>query len=139
MDPAPPSLQDVLDRMQEMESRLTVCLDTKTSLTTVEFDAKLAVVSDELTTKVMDLSNEIEVLSTDIDLKMTTTLRAQVGDGLVSFVDTTLETARVEWRADVNDVASKFRNRISDSESKLDASKILEVLDDTTLEHVRSL
>jgi hypothetical protein len=146
VDLAPPSLQDVLDAMQAMKSELLTVLDTKTSSTSTEFDSKLTIVSDDLSSKIMDLGHEITVLSTDIDTKVSA-IRDQVGD----FVDTAMNTARNEWIGDIqtrvseNDskIDAKFRSvttKLADLENlNLSDSKILDVLNDTTLDHVRSI
>jgi len=157
VDPAPPSLQQVLDEMRAMKSELLTVLDTKTSTTAMELDYKISTVSEELTTKIMDLSHEIEVSSTDIDMKVSNH-REQVDDTIESFVDTAIGTAHMEWSGNITDVAQKFRNYVSETETKiasrlhwittkladlvnrnLSDSTILEVLDGSTLDHVRSL
>jgi len=116
MDPAPPSLQQLLDEMRAMKSELLTVLDTKTSTTAMELDSKISTVSEQLTNKILDLSHEIEVLSTDIDTKVSN-LREQFDDSLVSFVDTAVDTARTEWNGTIHDVAQTFRSRVSENES----------------------
>ena len=93
MDQTPPSLQQLLDKMRAMESKLLTVLDNKTTSTSAEFDSKLVLVSNELYSKIMDLSHEIEVLSMDIDTKV-----SDICDQVGEFVDTAMGGSyRMEW------------------------------------------
>jgi hypothetical protein len=143
--------------LESMESRLNETIQRSSSTTIDTFDERFKSFSAELTTKVFDLSNEVGVLSTDIDEKVSA-LRETINDDVQNFVDVAMTTARTEWNTDISSVNRSFTSRLFESESKMDTqlntfsikmkdlenlnlsdSQILEVLNGSTLEHVRNL
>ena len=81
--------------LESMESRLNENIQ-KTSSTTIDtFDAKFKSFSTELTSKVFHLSNEVSVISTDLDDKVSA-IRETINDDVQAFVDVAMNTARTE-------------------------------------------
>ena len=156
-DPNAASYDSLKALLESMESRLNENIQRSSSTTIDTFDERFKSFSAELTTKVFDLSNEVGVLSTDIDEKVSA-LRETINDDVQNFVDVAMTTARTEWNTDISSVNRSFTSRLFESESKMDTqlntfsikmkdlenlnlsdSQILEVLNGSTLEHVRNL
>jgi len=110
-DPNAASYDSLKALLESMESRLNENIQRSSSTTIDTFDERFKSFSAELTTKVFDLSNEVGVLSTDIDEKVSA-LRETINDDVQNFVDVAMTTARTEWNTDISSVNHSFTSRL---------------------------